>query len=264
MRNNKKHIANKFLELIELIKKLRAPDGCPWDREQTQETLLPYLLEETYEVIEAIEEKNSEGIKEELGDLMLHILFQSEIASELNQFTIIDSLENVITKLINRHPNVFNKNSISDKKGTNISWELSKQKEKKRKNILDGVPKTLPALIRSSRIQEKAANIGFDWKEISPVLNKINEELSELNEAIEYKNKQNVEEEMGDLLFSLVNLSRHLNINAEDALRKTILKFELRFSEIEKELKRRNKTFMDSNLEEMDKIWNDIKKKASM
>tara|TARA_Y100000588_G_scaffold89911_1_gene96497 strand:+ start:1408 stop:2202 length:795 start_codon:yes stop_codon:yes gene_type:complete len=264
MNKNNKAIADKFIELLNIIKKLRSPEGCPWDRKQTPESLIPYLLEETYEVIEAIEEKNVETLKEELGDLMLHILFQSELANELGKFSIEDSLNNVSEKLIRRHPHVFEKNNDISKEDINKSWELSKQKEKSRINVLDGVPKVLPALVRASRIQEKAANVGFDWKELTPVINKLEEEILELKEAIELKKSENIKEEMGDVLFSIVNLSRFLDINAEDALRMTILKFESRFGQVEEELTRRGKSFSDSSLEEMDSIWNQIKKKARM
>jgi len=262
MNIDNKDIADKFIELLDIIKKLRSPEGCSWDRKQTSESLIPYLLEETYEVIEAIEEKNIEILKEELGDLMLHILFQSELANESGQFTIADSLKDVSEKLIRRHPHVFENNNNSYKKDINKSWELAKQKEKSRKNILDGVPKKLPALIRASRIQEKAANVGFDWKELSPIFNKIEEEILELKEAIELKKSENIKEEMGDVLFSIVNLSRFLDINSEDALRGTISKFENRFGKVEEELKRRGKSFAESSLEEMDMIWNQVKKKA--
>ena len=262
MNINNRNTADKFIELLDIIKKLRSSEGCPWDRKQASESLIPYLLEETYEVIEAIEEKNIDMLKEELGDLMLHILFQSELANELGQFTIVDSLKNVSEKLIRRHPHVFEKNNDSYKEDINKSWELSKQKEKSRENILDGVPKKLPALIRASRIQEKAANVGFDWKELPPVLNKLEEEILELKEAIELKKSENIKEEIGDVLFSIVNLSRFLDINSEDALRMTISKFENRFGEIEKELIKRGKSFTDSSLEEMNAIWNQVKKKA--
>ena len=171
-------------------------------------------------------------------------------------------LKNVSEKLIRRHPHVFEKNNDSYKEDINKSWELSKQKEKSRENILDGVPKKLPALIRASRIQEKAANVGFDWKELPPVLNKLEEEILELKEAIELKKSENIKEEIGDVLFSIVNLSRFLDINSEDALRMTISKFENRFGEIEKELIKRGKSFTDSSLEEMNAIWNQVKKKA--
>ena len=207
MNKNNSPIADKFIELLNIIKKLRSPEGCSWDRKQTSESLIPYLLEETYEVIEAIEEKNVEILKEELGDLILHILFQSELANELGQFSIEDSLKNVSEKLIRRHPHVFEKNNDISKEDINKSWELSKQKEKSRINVLDGVPKALPALVRANRIQEKAANVGFDWKELTPVINKLEEEILELKEAIELKKSENIKVRwrMFDLKYSSIN-----------------------------------------------------------
>ena len=249
-------VANLFLELLEILRKLRAPGGCSWDQAQTSQSLIPYLLEETHEIIEAIETNNINALKEELGDLLLHIIFQAELARESKQFNIADSLQNVIRKLVKRHPNVFNDNVVN----VNDSWEVSKQKEKNRKNILDGVPKTLPALLRARRIQEKAASVNFDWKDINPVLNKVDEELSELKEAIIKKNTEMIKDELGDLLFSLVNLSRFLDIDPESSLRGTISKFENRFSKVEDELKKRGKSFSESSFKEMDEIWNIIKK----
>ena len=260
---NNKQISEAFIELLEVLRRLRAPNGCSWDQKQTSESLTPYLLEETYEIIEAIEEGDIETLKEELGDLSLHILFQAELYRESGKFDIFDSLKHISNKLIIRHPQVFEKNNRKKSTGDiNKSWEAAKQKEKQRENILDGVPKHLPALIRARRIQEKAANVGFDWKEFSPVLDKVDEEVAELKEAMELQNPENIKNELGDVLFSLVNLSRFLDINPEEALRRTITKFETRFSQVEKELKKRGKEVTDSTLEEMDEIWNVVKKKA--
>jgi len=254
-----KQAAINFDELIEVLRRLRAPDGCPWDREQTSESLVPYLLEEAYEIIEAIENKDIKTLKEELGDLTLHILFQAELAREAGQFEIADSIKNISEKLIRRHPHVFDAQNVKPDANINMSWEKAKQKEKKRENLLDGVPKNLPALNRARRIQEKASNVGFDWKDIHPVWEKVEEELKELRTVVAEKKPERIKDEMGDVLFSLVNLSRFLNISAEDALRMTISKFEMRFTKVEKELKKRGKEFSDSNLEEMDEIWNWVK-----
>lgn len=252
--------AEKFDDLIEVLKKLRAPGGCDWDRAQTSTSLIPYLLEETYEVIEAIEEKNTETLKEELGDLSLHIIFQAELAEEKGDFTIADALNGVSEKLIRRHPQVFGDKKNSNLAGQNKSWEKVKQKEKKRKNFLDGVPKNLPALTRARRIQEKASHVGFDWKEINPVWDKVHEEIDELKEAVANNDKDSIKDELGDVFFSLVNLGRFLDVSGEDALRMTISKFENRFAKVEEELKMRGSSMEDSNLDEMDEIWNDIKK----
>ena len=263
MPGDHKKIADTFIQLLEVLRKLRASDGCPWDQEQTSESLVPYLLEETYEIIEAIEKGDVHTLKEELGDLTLHILFQAELARESKQFDISDSLKHISEKLICRHPHVFDTNNGKQAKDNiNKSWEEAKQIEKKRNNLLDGVPKNLPALVRAHRIQEKAANVGFDWNELSPVLDKVDEEIAELKEAVALKDPENIKDEMGDILFSLVNLSRFLDINPEDALRMTISKFETRFAQVEKELKKRGRILTDSTLEEMDEIWNKVKKKA--
>ncbi len=255
-----KQAQDSFLKLIEVIKTLRAPGGCDWDREQTSESLVPYLLEETYEVIEAIEDKNAQLLKEELGDLMLHILFQTELAEESGKFSLAESLDNVSAKLIRRHPHVFNP---SEEKTEKVSWEQAKQKEKKRNNFLDGVPKNLPALTRARRIQEKASNVGFDWKEIEPVWDKVHEEIDELKDAFATQDPEKIKDELGDSLFALVNLGRFINISAEDSLRMTISKFENRFRIIEKELRKQNIPLEDATLEQMDIIWEEAKKAES-
>ena len=247
---------SNLTELINIVKKLRAPDGCEWDREQTDKSLIPYLLEETYEVIEAIENSDSSLLKEELGDLLLHIIFQSELLAERNDYQLQDSIDNVCKKLIARHPHIFkDKNDKEWKKG---NWELTKQKEKKRESVLDGVPNGFPALLRSRRIQEKAASVGFDWDTKEKVLDKLDEEIEELKEAIHKNN--GIEEELGDVLFTAVNLSRHLNYNPESALKMSIEKFSKRFKKIEKELKEKNINMQSLSLNELDAIWEKNKK----
>ena len=250
----------KFDDLIEVLKKLRAPGGCDWDRAQTSASLVPYLLEETYEVIEAIEGKDTEILQEELGDLTLHILFQAELASEKGDFTIADTLTGISEKLIRRHPHVFGGKKDTTLANQNESWERAKQKEKKRKNFLDGVPKNLPALTRARRIQEKASHVGFDWEEIAPVWDKVHEEIEELKEAVAGGNQESIKDELGDVFFSLVNLGRFLDVSGEEALRMTIAKFETRFAKVEAELKLRGSSMESSNLGEMDEIWNTVKK----
>ena len=246
---------NDLNKLINIVKKLRAPNGCDWDREQTHKSLIPYLLEETYEVIEAINNNDYEALKEELGDLLLHIVFQAELASEKKMFKIDNSINNINNKLINRHPHIFDGNNVDSY--TKGNWELSKQKEKNRKSVLDGVPKYLPSLIKSRRIQEKASSVGFDWEDLNQVMDKVDEELSELKEAIRINKGK--EEELGDLLFTIVNLSRHLNIDPENSLNKAIDKFSNRFHKIEIKLKKENIKIKDLTLEELDIIWNKIK-----
>ena len=238
---------DKFNKLIEIVKKLRSPNGCDWDKEQTHQSLIPYLLEETHEVIEAIENKDYDALKEELGDLILHVIFQADLALDKNKFSVDDLLDGINKKLINRHPHIFSNNSDNSyKKG---SWEATKKKEKNRDSVLDGVPKSLPALLLSRRIQEKAAGVGFDWDNNNQVLDKVDEEVSELKESM-IKNK-GIDEELGDVLFSLVNLSRHLDIDPELSLKRSTEKFMNRFKAIEKEV-----DIEKLSLEELDEIWN--------
>ena len=244
-------------DLVNTLKKLRAPDGCEWDRQQNHESLIPYLLEEVHEVIEAIETKNDSLLKEELGDLLLHVIFQAELASEKNKFNIYDSIENINNKLINRHPHVFL--DKDDPKWQEGNWELQKQKEKKRKSILEGVPKSLPSLTKAKRIQEKASGVGFDWDKLDQVYNKLYEEIDELNIALKENNQDNIEEELGDVLFSIVNLSRHINVNPEVALDKSVIKFINRFQKLESYMGKENIDFKKQSLSDLDKLWEQIK-----
>ena len=249
--------AEQFDRLLEVLKTLRAPGGCDWDRAQTSESLVPYLLEETYEVIESIEQKNFKALKEELGDLLLHIIFQIDISEGNKEFKLDDVIDGICQKLIRRHPHIFyDKNDPRYKKG---DWELSKQKEKNRNSVLDGVPIALPALIRASRIQEKAAAVGFDWEKKEQVLLKVDEEIGELKDAI--INNQGIEEELGDVLFTIVNLSRHLDYDSESSLKKSIDKFSNRFKSIETDLKERGINMKDLSLDELDEIWDKNKLK---
>ncbi len=253
----------KFEELINIVKRLKAPDGCPWDREQTNASLLPFFLEEVYEVIESVDNENWSELKEELGDILLHVIFQAVLAEENGHFSIEDSLVNISEKLVRRHPHVFGDAQADEAFHAKQNWESAKHKEKNRQSRLDGVPKTLPALIRAQRLQQKASYAGFDWDEVEQVWDKIHEEIQELKEAQSNSAKEHISEEIGDVLFSVVNLARFLDIPAEDALRKTNQKFTERFAQVEAELKKRGKTVEDSSLEEMDEIWNAVKKHKS-
>lgn len=257
--NQHESIGGSLSQLMKIVEKLRAPGGCPWDREQTQASLLPYFLEEIYEVIESVEEGNMELLKEELGDILLHVVFQASIGKENEDFTLQDSLNYVNEKLIRRHPHVFADAKAEGPFHAKQNWEAAKHDEKKRESRLDGVPGTLPALTRSQRLQEKASYAGFDWKKVEQVWEKVHEEIGELKEAEEKGITEQIEEEIGDTLFSIVNLSRFLGISAETALRKTNRKFTSRFAQVEKELKKRGKKVEDSSLEEMDEIWNMVK-----
>lgn len=237
--------------LVNIIKRLRAPNGCEWDKKQTHESLIPYLIEETYEVVESIEDKNYKLLKEELGDLLLHVIFQIDIANDNKEFNLDDVIDGICEKLIRRHPHIFY--DKKDPRYKEENWEVSKKKEKKRSSVLDGVPKSLPQLIRSSRIQEKAASVGFDWDDKNQVLLKVDEEILELKDAI-LKN-DGIDEEIGDVLFTIVNLSRHMGYDAESSLKKSIDKFSKRFKKIEQDLKNKNIKIQDLSLEELDKIW---------
>ncbi len=256
---NKNKTAGSFNKLLEIVRKLRGPDGCPWDKVQTHESLLPYFLEEAYEVIEGVEAGDMNSLKEELGDVLLHVVFQADIAQKNGEFTLDDSLNHVNKKLVNRHPHVFGDKKANAPFHAKQNWESAKHKEKKRDSRLDGVPEMLPALTRAQRLQEKASYTGFDWEKIEQVWEKIHEEIQELKEAQKTGNKPHIEEEIGDVIFSIVNLARFLEISAESALRKTNRKFTTRFKAVEDELKKRGKEVEDSNLEEMDEIWNNVK-----
>ena len=238
--------------------KLRSPEGCPWDKEQTHESLKPYLLEEAYEVLETLDEKDFEGLKEELGDLLLQVVYHARLAEEKNRFSIIDVLETINQKLLRRHPHVFGQIEINTAEQQRVHWERLKKKEGK-ESVLDGVPRSLPALLKAHRIQQKASTVGFDWKEASQVWHKVNEEIEELKSAFDSQNHVHIEEEFGDLLFALVNLSRFIRINPEDSLRRAVEKFITRFQKVEKTMEALGKEMKNATLEEMDAIWDRIK-----
>ena len=252
---NKENASKNFFKLLEIVEQLRGPDGCDWDKKQTAESLLPYFLEETYEVIESVDNKNWENFQEELGDVLLHVVLQSQIAHEENKFSIVDSIKTLNKKLIKRHPHVFSDQVLNDVSDIKKSWEEIKHNEKKRESRLDGVPISLPALTRAQRLQEKASYTGFDWDHIDDAWEKMDEEVEELKKAIRNKDIENIQEEIGDVLFSVVNVSRFLNNPAEDMLRKTNIKFEKRFKIIEKVLEKRGKKLEDASLDEMEEIW---------
>ena len=251
-----------LLELMGVVDRLRSEQGCPWDRQQTAQSLLPYLLEETYEVMESVTADDAGALREELGDLLLHIVFQGSLASEAGRFTLDDSIRTVIRKLIRRHPHVFGDQPAADTAVIRQRWEAAKQREKGRESILDGVPRTLPALNRARRLQEKASSVGFDWQQVDDVWAKVAEEIDELREACTAGDHAAMQEEFGDVLFSLVNLGRFLGLSGEDALRQAIGKFEQRFRGIEQELARRGRRIEDATLDEMDGIWNRLRREG--
>ena len=254
-------VGKKFEELVEIVEKLRAPDGCPWDREQTNQSLLPYFIEEVYELIESVDEENWDTVKEELGDLLLHVVFQASLGEDKGKFKLADSLTNVNEKLVRRHPHVFGDAKADAAFHAKQNWEAQKHKEKGRKSRLDGVPKNLPALVRAQRLQQKASYAGFDWDEVEQVWDKVHEEIQELKDAQSNEAKDHIAEEIGDVLFAVVNLARYLDIPAEDALRKTNQKFTSRFSKVEEGIKAQGKELEDASLEEMDAIWEMAKEK---
>jgi len=247
-------IGGKFESLVQIMTQLRDEQGCPWDKEQTHQSLTKYLLEEAYEVLESIDENNDEALKEELGDLLLQVVFHAQIASEKNTFDIAKVIDTITDKLVRRHPNVFGDVKINTAEEQSINWEKLKKQEGK-ESILDGVPKALSALLRAQRLQQKASTTGFDWPVEEPVWQKVLEEIEELKYAHQKESKERVEEEFGDLLFSLVNISRFLKINPEDALRKTSEKFIKRFKGIEREFKLKGEEISEATLEELDAVW---------
>ena len=250
-----------FEELLMIMKRLRGPGGCPWDAEQTHESLTRYLLEETYEVIEAIETKSAEHLKEELGDLLLQPIFHAAIAEECGTFTMQDIIQTLSDKLIRRHPHVFGDMHIADSAAQIENWEQIKKLEKsaERTSALSGVPPHLPALLKAQKITEKAARVGFDWEHIDQVMAKVMEELHEFEEAMIAGDNEHMEAELGDLLFAIVNLGRFLSINPEEALRKTIARFQTRFQYVEDSLHAQNRHMNDTPLQEMDLLWEKAK-----
>lgn len=249
----------EFDRLVEIMRRVKAE--CPWDIKQTHDSIRQYLIEETYEVIDAVDEKDDTSLVEELGDLQCQILFHSLLAEERGKFTLADVCNTIADKLVRRHPHVFGDTKVHGSDEVLQNWEHIKMKEGRKNSVLDGVPKELPALIKAYRIQSKAGRVGFDWDNIADVVDKISEELTEFKKSVETENKEAVEEELGDLLFSIVNLARKLEINPEDALRKTIRKFVHRFRFIEKSLKEQGGDIEDASLEEMDRLWEDAKRK---
>ena len=248
----------KFIELLNIMEHLRSPEGCPWDRDQTHQSLRQYLLEETYEVLETIDEGNLTDLPEELGDVLLQTVFHAQIAKEENRFTMNDVLSLLIAKLVRRHPHVFGDKKINTAEEQTVHWEKIKKQEGKN-SVIDGVPKELSALLRAHRIQSKAATVGFDWEVVDDVWDKVHEELAELKEACQSADLNKIEDEFGDLLFALVNLSRFISVNPEDSLRGTIEKFIRRFKIVETTLNKDGRQIKDYTLTEMDAVWEKVK-----
>ena len=247
-----------FERLLNIMNELR--EKCPWDKKQTMDSLRYLTIEELFELSDAILEKNSNDIKKELGDILLHIVFYAKIASETNEFTITDVINSLCDKLIERHPHIYGNVKAESEEEVKQNWEKIKLKEGN-KSVLSGVPKGLPALVKAMRIQEKARGVGFDWENKNQVWEKVKEELSEFHIELEKgnTNKQKIEEEFGDVLFALINYARFNNINPEDALERTNKKFIYRFQYMEEKIKALGKNISDCKLEEMDKYWNEAK-----
>ena len=253
-----------FDQLVEIMKKLRSDEGCPWDREQTLESLKPFLIEECYEVVEALESGYSETLKEELGDLLFQIIFIAQVGNEQGTFNIEEILQKINQKMIRRHPHVFSDKKEIDKKAVLVQWEQIKQQEKKGKtitknSILDGIPKALPLLILAHRIQERVSRVGFDWEKKEDVMEKVEEELAELKEVLDKNNKIAIEEEIGDLLFSIVNLARFIKVDTEIAFNKAIRRFIDRFQYIENKVIQKGIELINLNNHEMDQLWEEAK-----
>ncbi|MBI4811574.1 MAG: nucleoside triphosphate pyrophosphohydrolase [Ignavibacteriales bacterium] len=248
----------EFTKFVEITKRLRKE--CPWDREQTHASIRHSLIEETYEVVEAIDNNDIEELKKELGDLLLHVVFHSNIAEEKDEFTLKEVIEQISAKLVYRHPHVFGETKVDGVDHIIKNWEKLKLSEG-RESVLEGVPKELPALLRAHRLTDKASRVGFDWEKKEDAWKKVEEEMHELHHAIEQGDQEKVEGEFGDLLFALVNYSRFIRVNPENALRQTVEKFVTRFQYIEKRLKEMGKDIHSSSLEEMDKLWEEAKKK---
>lgn len=253
-----------FERLVDIMSALRGEKGCPWDKEQTRESLKPFLVEETYEVLEAIDDGSPEKIREELGDLLFQILFHAQIGKERKEFDIHDVIEKISEKMIGRHPHVFGEATYETPEEVLKQWEERKREEgKSKESILEGIPRELPSLLRAHRIQARASRVGFDWRQVGDVVTKLDEEIREFREALERKNQREIEDELGDLFFVLVNISRFVGVNPEDALRKTISRFISRFRHVEMRAAESGRSLSDLTLEEMDALWEEAKAQRS-
>jgi len=260
MPNHRAQITDDFAKLCDIVAKLRAPDGCPWDREQTNQSLLPALIEEVYEAAEAARAQDDAHFREELGDLLLLVVMHAQIARETGRFDIEEVIEQVSDKLIRRHPHVFGTSEARDAGAVLKQWEAIKREEKSANlHYLASLPKALPALVRAQKAQSKAARVNFDWTALRDVMAKVEEELDETKEAIRSQQQERIEDEIGDLLFAVVNLARKCKIDAETALQSATDKFVARFNRLEDELKTRGRKLGEVELAEMDAIWDEIK-----
>jgi tetrapyrrole methylase family protein/MazG family protein len=250
-----------FARLVEIMAQLRAPGGCPWDREQNFDTIKPYLLEETYEVLDAIDARDWHGLADELGDLLLQSVFFAQMASEEGRFDVADSLHAINSKLVRRHPHVFADGEARTSDDVLRRWDEIKATEKERpKGLLAGVPRSLPSLVEAQKLAAKAAGVGFDWENVGQVFDKMREELAELDDARATGTQEEIEGEVGDLLFVVVNIARFLKVDPEQALRKTNAKFRRRFAHVEEGLAEQSKTLPDATIDEMEALWQSAKR----
>lgn len=256
MNINQTDLANSFQRLVAIMDELR--EKCPWDRKQTVQTLRQMTIEETFELADAITDSDWKGIREELGDLLLHIVFYAKIGTEQNQFSLQEVIDGISDKLVARHPHIYGDVKVNDEEDVKKNWEKLKLKEGKT-SVLSGVPRSLPATVKAMRLQEKAKQVGFEWDNKEQVWDKVEEEMQELKEAIGTGSQEKVEEEFGDLVFSLVNYARFLQVDAENALERTNKKFIHRFTQMEQQAIKQGKDLAAMSLEEMDAIWNSIK-----
>lgn len=250
-----------FDDLVKLMTTLRGPDGCPWDRKQTLPDLKPYVIEEAYEVVDALDRDDRGALMEEVGDLLLEAVFVAEITREEGSFDIYDSVTAVHDKLVRRHPHVFGDVQANDAEEVIVNWEKLKNEERKAENksVLAGVPMSLPALLKASRLTDKAARVGFDWRGTDEVFDKLDEEFAELREAVASGDAAHVQEELGDLLFTIANIARKVNVNAEEALQSTNRKFTRRFESMESAVRATGRNLDQLTLEELDALWDEAK-----
>ena len=249
----------RFSNLVDIMARLRGTDGCPWDRRQTRETLRPFLIEETYEILEALDREDDQGLREELGDLLFHIIFMARIAQEEGAFDIYDVISGIAEKMIRRHPHVFGNAEVSGPDEVEANWAQLKAEEKPRASLMEGLPPHLPALMRAYRLTQRASKVGFDWEDRNQVWEKLEEELTEFQEALGEGRAEELREELGDILFTLVNLARFIGVDPEDALRRVTNKFADRFQYIEKRLHEEGKGPYEASLAEMDALWEESK-----
>ncbi len=250
-----------FDRLVETVRKLRSPEGCPWDREQNLYSIKEHFIEEAYELLDALDNKDTDNIREELGDVVFHVVFHSVMAEDEDKFSIDDVLQEINSKLIRRHPHVFGTETVNGTDEVIVNWDRIKAEEKKNapRAFFDGIPVSYPSLRRAEKLQKKARKAGFDWPELKDCMEKVREEFAEFEEAVREADREHIEHELGDMLFALVNVSRFLDVNPDEALRKCNKRFTSRFEYIGRKLAEKGLSYEDSSLEEMDALWNEAK-----